>query len=153
MTKILIATYSRSGRTAGVAQELRQMISDADMYTIEVASNTFDRDIFKTDEIATQQIKSNQYPELTTSVPKYNNYDLILVGSPVWRGAPATPIHTFLKEIQVFQGKVASFYTDAGASTGYEETFKKWAGNLMVLPAHEGSSNLAAWVNELKKSI
>ena len=56
MDKVLIATYSRSGRTQGVAEKLAQLI-DADMYKIEVAPDTFDRDMYKTDEIATEQIK------------------------------------------------------------------------------------------------
>lgn len=149
MSKVLIATYSRSGRTKSVAQELAQIIGDADMYEIEVPDNTFDPDMYKTDEIATAQIKNNQYPELVNEIPNTDHYDLILVGSPVWRGAPATPVHTFLAEIQGYSGKVASFYTDAGMANGYEETFKQWAGKLNVLPAHEGSENLTAWLKEL----
>lgn len=119
------------------------------MYKIEVPDNTFDPDMYKTDEIATAQIKNNQYPELVNEIPNTDQYDLILVGSPVWRGAPATPVHTFLAEIQGYSGKVGSFYTDAGMANGYEETLKQWAGKLNVLPAHEGSENLAKWLKEL----
>lgn len=149
MSKVLIATYSWSGQTANVAQELAKLFDNADMYKIAVAKGTFDQDMFKTDAIATAQIKNNQYPALTEPVPDVSQYDLILVGSPVWRGAPATPVHTFLDQIQEFTGKVASFYTDAGTPSGYEETFKQWAGKLNVLPAHEGSNNLSTWVKEL----
>ena len=35
MSKVLIATYSWSGRTESVAQKLKQVIEDADMYKIE----------------------------------------------------------------------------------------------------------------------
>ena len=49
------------------------------------------------------------------------DYDLILVGSPVWCGAPATPVHTFLKGVQGYQGGVATFYTDAGSAGDYEK--------------------------------
>ena len=149
MSKVLIATYSWSGRTAQVAQEIAQSLDNADTYKIDVAPNTFDSDMFKTDAIATGQIKNNRYPALTTPVPDVSQYDLILVGSPVWRGAPATPVHTFLDQIQGFSGKVAPFYTDAGTANGFEDTFKQWAGKLNVLPGHEGSNNLAAWVKEL----
>lgn len=149
MPKVLIATYSRSGRTKSVAEELKQILDNADSYEIEVAPDTFDRDMYKTDEIATAQIKNDQYPALVNKVPDVDQYDLILVGSPVWRGAPATPVHTFLDEIQGFSGKVASFYTDAGMPNGYEMTFRQWAGKLNVLPAHEGSENLEAWIKEL----
>ena len=80
MAKVLIATYSRSGRTQGVAEELAQLI-DADMYKIEVAPDTFDRDMYKTDEIATAQIKNKQFPALVNPLPDVNQYDLILVGT------------------------------------------------------------------------
>lgn len=149
MSKVLIATYSWSGRTKSVAQELIQMLDQVDTYEIEVPADTFDHDMYKTDEIATAQIKNNQYPELINEIPNVDQYDLILVGSPVWRGAPATPVHTFLEKIQNYSGKVASFYTDAGMANGYEETFKQWAGKLNVLPAHEGSHNLTGWLSEL----
>lgn len=149
MSKVLIATYSWSGRTAQVAQELAQLVDNADTYKIDVAADTFDSDMFKTDAIATDQIKNNRYPALTTPVPDVSQYDLILVGSPVWHGAPATPVHTFLDQIQDFSGKVAPFYTDAGTANGFEDTFKQWAGKLNVLPGHEGSNNLAAWVKKL----
>jgi flavodoxin len=149
MKKVLIATYSWSGRAAQVADKLTQLLDNADNYKIDVAPNTFDQDMFKTDQIATAQIKSNQYPELTNLVPDVSQYDLILIGSPVWRGAPATPVHTFLDQIQGYTGKIASFYTDAGSANDYEETFKQWAGDLNVLPAHEGTNDLKAWLQEL----
>lgn len=149
MLKTLIATYSRSGRTREVAQEIKQLMPNADIYEIEVAPGTFNRDMYKTDEIATEQIKNNHYPQLVNEIPNVDQYDLILVGSPVWRGAPATPVHTFLEKIQNYSGKVASFYTDAGIPNSYEETFKQWAGKLNVLPAHEGSNDLATWIKKL----
>lgn len=149
MSKVLIATYSWSGRTQSVAQKLEQVIGNADMYKIEVPDNTFDADMYKTDKIATAQIQNNQYPKLVNEIPNTDQYDLILVGSPVWRGAPATPVHTFLEKIQNYSGKVATFYTDAGMANGYEETFKQWAGKLNVLGSHEGSNDLEAWIKGL----
>ena len=149
MKKVLIATYSWSGRTAQVADKLTQLLDNADNYNCLVGSEMCIRDRFKTDQIATAQIKSNQYPELTNPVPDVSQYDLILIGSPVWRGAPATPVHTFLDQIQGYTGKIASFYTDAGSANDYEETFKQWAGDLNVLPAHEGTNDLKAWLQEL----
>lgn len=69
MSKVLIATYSWSGRTESVAQKLKQIIDDADMYKIEAPDNTFDQDMYKTDEIATAQINNNQYPDLVNEMP------------------------------------------------------------------------------------
>lgn len=151
MTKVLIATYSQSGRTQAVADQLAGLIDGADQFKISVAEGTFSNDMYETDAIATKQIQNGEFPELVDAVPNVDDYDLILVGSPVWRGAPATPVHTFLKAIQGFQGKVATFYTDAGSAGDYEKSFQDWAGNLNVVSGHEGSRNLDQWVQQLSR--
>jgi flavodoxin len=149
MTKVLIATYSQSGRTQEVADQLANLISDANQYQITVADDTFSNDMYETDAIATKQIQTGNFPELVNAIPNVKDYDLILVGSPVWRGAPATPVHTFLERLQGYQGKVATFYTDAGSAGDYEKNFKKWAGNLDVVSTHEGSHNIKHWVEQI----
>ncbi|WP_251546501.1 flavodoxin family protein [Limosilactobacillus caecicola] len=153
MAKILIATYSWSGQTQRVADQIHSLVPDAAVFSIEVAGDTFDSDMYKTDAIATQQIQRGQYPALINPVPDGSAYDLVLVGSPVWRGRPATPIHTFLKNLNGFKGAVASFYTDAGSAGDYETVFKEWADGLTVLPGHEGSTGLQDWLNQLQQKI
>lgn len=149
MTKVLIATYSQSGRTQAVADQLASLISSADQYQITVEDGIFSNDMYETDAIATKQIQTGDFPELTKAMPNAKDYDLILVGSPVWRGAPATPVHTFLGNLNGYQGKVATFYTDAGSAGDYEKNFKDWASGLNVIGAHEGSQNLRQWVEQL----
>lgn len=148
--KVLIASYSWSGQTTKVAQQLQKLLPTADRYQIQVASGIFDSDMYKTDAIATSQIKNNDYPELTNPVPNFSDYELILLGSPVWSGRPATPIHSFLTAVQGFQGYIASFYTDAGNAGNYDKTLKEWAKGLKLLPSHEGITNLAEWLQELE---
>lgn len=149
MKKVLIATYSQSGRTRAVADQLASLISNADQYMINVEDGTFSNDMYETDAIATKQIQTGNFPELVNTIPNVEDYDLILVGSPVWRGAPATSVHTFLKGVQGYKGRVATFYTDAGSAGDYEKNFKKWAGNLDVVSAHEGDRNLSQWFKQL----
>lgn len=146
--KILIATYSYSGTTQRAADALAKAIH-ADQYQIAVPEGTFSSNMFETDKIAKQQIADNHYPQLTNQLPDLTAYDLIIVGSPVWSSRPASPVHTFLQQIQGFSGKVASFYTDAGTPSGYTDTFKQWAGDLKVVDFHEGSNGLADWAQQL----
>lgn len=146
--KTLVATYSWSGTTQRAANQLAQALS-ADQYKIEVPDGTFDPDMYKTDAIATKQIEDNDYPKLANNLPDLSQYDLILVGSPVWRGRPATPVHTFLSQIQDFQGTLATFYTDAGTAGDYEKVFQDWAGKLNVASSHEGNNGLAQWGQKL----
>lgn len=147
--KVLIATYSFSGTTKKVADKLAELLPDSDQFSIDVADETFSPDMFKTAEIAKQQIAGGDYPTLTHPVPDVSQYDLILVGSPVWSGKPATPVHTFLQHLQGFAGKVATFYTDAGNAGDYEKVFRQWAGNLHVVSTHEGAKQLSQWVQQL----
>ena len=48
---------------------------------------TFNNDMYQTFDIA-----EKQYPTIQNLDLDPNQYDLILVGSPVWGGIPATPI-------------------------------------------------------------
>lgn len=147
--KVLIATYSFSGTTKRAADQLAKALSNADQYEIEVPQGTFSPDMYETSDIAKKQIADGNYPSLVNSLPDLSQYDLVLVGSPVWSGQPATPIHTFLSQIQDYQGQVATFYTDAGSAGDYEQVFNDWAGGLNVTSAHEGSNGLTEWAQQL----
>lgn len=146
--KTLIATYSYSGTTKRVADQLVAALN-ADQYQIEVPTGTFTADMYETDAIAKKQIADNNYPDLVNALPDLSQYGLVLVGSPVWSGRPASPIHTFLTQIQDFTGKVATFYTDAGSAGDYEKVFSDWAGKLNVVGAHEGTNGLTKWAQNL----
>lgn len=147
--KILIATYSWSGTTQRLADNIAKLLPEADQYKIKVPEHTFSNDMYKTNDIATEQIKQNNYPALANKLPNTDKYDLILVGSPVWSGQPATPIHSFLNLIKNYQGKIAPFYTDVGNPGHFETTFNQWAGNLNVLPGHDGFNDLSNWIAKL----
>lgn len=147
--KVLIATFSWSGRTQRVADQLAQLIDGADQYEIKVPDNTYSQDMFATADIAKKQVADGNFPELVNALPDLDQYDLILVGGPVWSGEPAAPLHTFLAKLTDFTGKVAAFYTDAGTPGNYEQEFKQWAGDLNVLPAHASSQQLEQWVKKL----
>lgn len=131
--KILIAYYSWSGVTKKFTDELATAIPNNTEMEIKVPEGTFDHDMYSTFDISKEQIASGNYPGIQKLDFDSNEYDLILVGSPVWGGKPATPIYTFLDEIQGFKGEVASFYTDAGTVGNYAQVFKEWAKDLNVV--------------------
>lgn len=144
--KVLIATYSRTGNTQEVADQLAELFAGADRYQIQVPEDTYSIDMYETNDLAQKQVATGNFPHLTEPLPDFSQYDLILVGSPVWSGMPAAPVHTFLEKLQSYQGQVSSFYTDAGTPGNYEAVFKEWAGGLRLLPQHQGPENLSTWV-------
>ncbi|MCT3602692.1 transcriptional regulator [Lactobacillus acidophilus] len=131
--KVLIAYYSWSGNTKKLADQVVETIPVNTELELRVPEGTFNNDMYQTFDIAKKQIAEKQYPTIQNLDLDPNQYDLILVGSPVWGGMPATPIHTFLDKIQDFKGKVATFYTDAGTVGNYEQVFKEWAQGLNVV--------------------
>jgi hypothetical protein len=60
-----------------------------------VQPSTFAKDMYATSDTAQQQLQSGNLPALVQPLPDCNNYDVILVGGPVWSGKPATPIMSF----------------------------------------------------------
>lgn len=149
-SKILIAAYSWSGQTRQVADQLAQLLPGAARYELTVADDTFPADMYATDAVATKQVESGNYPALTTPLPDLAGFDLILVGSPVWHGRPATPVHTFLQALDGFEGAVATFYTDAGDAGDYEKIFRDWTpAGVRLVKNHENGVGLADWLKTL----
>lgn len=108
--------------------------------------------MYAVNDVALKQIDDNDWPSLTNKLPDVSAYDLILVGSPVWSGYPATPVHTFLAQLQQagFKGQLASFYTDMGSKGDYENHFKQWAGQIPVVAFNENGQQLSSWVQKLQ---
>lgn len=131
-----------------MAKKLAQAL-DAELLELTVKSNVFSTDMYETSKIAKTQIKTGSFPELMTKIPAMSQYETILVGSPVWSGAPATPIHSFLAQIANFKGKVATFYTDAGSVGAYGEIFKTWAAPLTVVSIYQQQKDILTWAKEV----
>ncbi len=88
MSKTMIVYYSWSGRTAALAHQLQQL-TQADTYELKVPAGTFSQDMDETSTLAKTQRRTGKLPAFTQPLPDLAGYDLILVGGPVWCGAPA----------------------------------------------------------------
>ncbi len=149
--KVLVAYYSWSGTTKRLAQQINSQVPGSTIFEIKVPDNTFSNDMNKTSDISKRQLANNDLPEVVEQVEKLNDYDLVLVGGPVWSGAISTPVMSFLNDIQGFSGQVAPVYTDAGSYDGYEASFKKSAGKLDVIKGFEGHQDLNAWLEQVTR--
>jgi len=56
-------------------------------------------------------------PELERGLVDYDDYDVVVVGTPVWAGTMAPPIRTFLKSAAV-QGKQVHIFCTYGGGPG-----------------------------------
>ncbi|KRN28137.1 flavodoxin [Lactobacillus selangorensis] len=154
--KTLIVYYSKTGGTERLAQEI-QTVSNGALQRLEVPAGTFSADMFATSDEAKQQLASGQLPKLVGTQPDLAAYDLILVGGPVWNGAPSTPVLAFLQAHQNSTVTIAPFYTDAGTPGAYEADFAKAAGQMTVKAglgmaageAAHAQQRIADWYNGL----
>lgn len=151
-----IVYYSWSGHTAALAKQI-QSVSHADIYEIQVPSGTFSTDMYETSDIAKEQLKTGKLPPLSHPIPDLTDYDMVLIGGPVWSGAPSTPVMSFLSELKDDNLQLAPFYTDAGTAGDYVAAFNRIAGKHTVAAglgmsgAHVASAQqqIQQWLNQL----
>jgi flavodoxin len=157
MTKqILTIYYSWSGHTKALAEQIHQL-AGGDLVALTVPSNTFSSDMYQTSDQAKAQLASNQLPKLTNALPAFDDYDVVLVGGPVWSGAPATPILTLLQSLQSTSAVIAPFYTHAGTAGSYEQAFIKAAPKLTVVDglgvsgyaSSNATTQIYQWLNQI----
>ena len=147
--KTLIIYYSWSGNAKRVAENIHHEVKNSDLVEIKVPAGTFSADMYKTNDIFKEQIETNHLPKIDLPELNYQSYDLILIGSPVWSGMPASPIKSFLNELQRvnYSGKVASFFTDIGQDGNYDTIFKTWGKNLNIIGTGRDSSKINEWID------
>ncbi|MCH3921613.1 flavodoxin [Limosilactobacillus sp.] len=151
MSKTLIAYYSWSGTTKRLAERIHKLLPDSTLLELTVAPGIFSRDMYKTADIAKQQMRAGELPQLTNQLPDLTDYDLVLVGGPVWTYSPSTPVLSFLHALGDYAGKVAPFYTSVGNNGDYERQFADENPQLRVLTGNDNGKNLKNWLEELEE--
>ena len=87
------------------------------------------------------------------------NYDLVVIGQPVWAGSPTPAIRTYVKKNDLSGKKVALFFSDSS-----DQAIEKTKGLMqnstfvavLALPAkafenkEEAKKKIAEWCNKLK---
>lgn len=111
--KILIVFYSRRGTTKRLAENLASRLG-ADLEELEDKENRQGFwALLKASRDALRKKKT------IISPVKYSptDYDLVVIGSPTWAGAPACALNTYLHE-QRDNIKRAAFFVTQGSSGG-----------------------------------
>lgn len=65
-------------------------------------------------DLLTGASPSIEVPDVTA-----RQWDLVVLGGPVWGGRPATPLRSYLKRYAARHGRVALFLTAGGTSASY----------------------------------
>lgn len=156
-TKILVAYFSATNTTEGVAEHIANGL-DADLYEIIPEDPYTDADLNYNDNNSRTTIEMNDpnvRPAISGSVENMEQYDIVFIGYPIWWGEAPRIVSTFMESYD-FSGKtIVPFCTSASSGIGSSATnLERLTGGATWLPGKRfngGDSQDAVmeWVNSL----
>ncbi len=155
MKKILAAYFSASGTTAAAAKKLADA-AGADLYEIKPAVPYTKADLDWTNKNSRSSVEMNDKssrPALADKSANISDYDIILLGFPIWWYVAPTIINSFLESYDFSGRKIVLFATSGGSGFGKTvmELKKSVAADTVIV---EGKMlNGGYSVNELKRWI
>lgn len=118
--KVLIAYFSWGGTTRRMAEEI-QAVTGGDLFEIEPV-NPYPTSYTPCTEVALEERDNNARPAIKSTVPDWDEYDVIFLGGPVWWHTAPMILHTFAESYD-FKGKTVVPFTTY-ASTYRDETLQ-----------------------------
>ena len=120
MRKILVAYFSASGVTKGVAQRLAK-VAGADLFEIRPAVPYTQADLNWTDKKSRSSVEMNDplsRPEIAEMLPNMADYDTVFVGYPIWWYVAPHIINTFVESYDLSGKTLVAFATSGGSGIG-----------------------------------
>lgn len=114
--KTLTAYFSASGYTASLAKRVAEA-AGGDLFEIKPVKPYTDADLKWTNPLARcnrEKIGKKDVP-IADRVANFDEYDMVLIGFPVWYYAAPNIIETFVKSYDFSGKKVALFATSGGS--------------------------------------
>ena len=115
--KILVAYFSATGTTEGVAEQIAEGLS-CDLYEITPQDPYTDADLNYSDtnsRTTSEMNDENARPAISGSVSDMAQYDVVFLGYPIWWGEAPRIINTFLESYD-FSGKTIVPFCTSGSS-------------------------------------
>lgn len=156
--KVLVAYFSATGTTKGVAQQIADGLS-CDLYEITPQDPYTDADLNYSDtssRTTSEMNDENARPAISGAVSNMAQYDVVFLGYPIWWGEAPRIISTFLESYD-FTGKtIVPFATSGGSGMG--KTNEKLAPSCpgakllsgKVFRGAVSKADLQAWADSLQ---
>ncbi|MDE6627152.1 MAG: NAD(P)H-dependent oxidoreductase [Lachnospiraceae bacterium] len=111
--KILVAYFSHSGNTKGIAEEIQKK-TGADIFEITTV-NEYSSDYNTVLDEAKAEQNDNARPELSAKVENMEQYQTVIIGFPIWWGDMPMALYSFLDEYDLSGKTVLPFCTHGGS--------------------------------------
>jgi len=116
--KVLVAYFSASGTTEGVAKQLAE-VTGGDLHKIQPEQPYTDADLNWRDKQSRSTIEmqdKSSRPAITGKLANMKDYEVVYVGFPIWWYTCPTIINTFMESYD-FNGKTVIPFATSGGST------------------------------------
>lgn len=123
MSKTLVTYFSASGVTRNVAENIAKFV-EGDLFEIEPKEKYTREDLdWKNKKSRSSvEMQNREYrPEIKEKSIDISNYDIILVGFPIWWGVAPTVVNTFLESKDFSDKTLIPFCTSGGSGMAYCE--------------------------------
>lgn len=154
--KTLVAYFSLSGNTKNVAEQIKDE-TGGDIYQIELVT-PYPSEYRAQTDLAKKQLNEGTLPPIKKADIDFSQYDTIFVGTPVWWGHAATPVHTFMSENNFDNKKVVPFITHGGSGkASIVDDIKKLCPkciveeNAYVVYGGSNTDDLSDWIKKINK--
>ena len=115
--KVLVAYFSASGVTEGVAKQLAE-VTGGDLHKIQPEQPYTEADLDWRDKQSRSSVEmqdKNSRPAITDKLVNMQDYDVVYVGFPIWWYTAPTIINTFMESYD-FKGKTVIPFATSGGS-------------------------------------
>ena len=158
MSKTLVAYFSASGVTAGVAKKTAEACG-GDLYEIKPEVPYTSADLNWMDKKSRSTVEMNDKaarPAIADMVSGMEGYDTVLIGFPIWWYTAPRIIETFLESYDFSGKQIAVFATSGGSGLGGTEAdlqavckgSAKWLPG-RLLPGRVREAEVAAGLSEI----
>ncbi len=111
--RILVAYFSRTGNTRSVAADIAEA-TGGDLFEI-VPQTPYPTDYNACLEQARRELSDDARPALANQVENMEQYDVIILGFPIWHGNTPMAVRSFLEEYDL-EGKTLAPFATSGSS-------------------------------------
>lgn len=155
--KILVAYFSAAGATAKAAKRIADA-TGLDIYEIKPVTPYTQKDLNWKNILSRsmqEMIKRKKRPLLADYDAKIENYDVILLGFPIWCAIAPTIVNTFLESYNFTGKRIVLFATSGGSKLGNSaKRLKDSAPGAVIedgrmMNDDPSDEQIKAWINSL----